>query len=755
MKRSVAPIATAALLASTLAISARADSAADRTVDNLHGQMLLRADQAQYDTDRDIVSAVGHVEIDDQGRILLADRVDYDQKKDIVTASGHVSLMDEKGNVAFADHVTLTDRLRDGSLEAFSALLGKNGRLAAASGKRIAGRYTIANHAAYTPCKICNLPGQRTPLWRVQAYRVIYDQDKHELHFHDASIEFFGVPVFYTPYFSEPDPTVRYSTGILTPTVGTSTFIGYYASVPVYIALSDSNDATISPLVSTKGGELLEAEYRQRWNDGGGWLQVSGANNPSGGVNESQNQTYGHIFGSVRYPFSDSWSFGGDAQYTSNDTYLRRYDISQLDRLNNDLFVDGENGLSRLFMAGYYFEGLRSTDRADTFPYVLPYVQYSLVPTDPVLGGQTHFTLNGAAIDRTLGPTSQRLSGEINWSLPFVLGGGQLYTLVADARGDFYHIYNNDINKADYGPPYGTSTVDNLPTDVYGNPAPLGSHYIKRGLPYVALDWRWPFVNDYSAGHAIILEPIAQVIAEPYGGNPHGLPDEDSAAFETDENDLFSFDRVPGYDILESGPRVNAGFRAEAIFPAGEIETEWGQTYRAKPDPVFAADTGDGGTVSDIVGRVSIKIPPYLDVTDRIDLDRQDGSVRRHEIYVTGTYGRSSIQISYVQLPPEVVSLGFGPREEVTAQSDINFYGNWQAFGAIRRDLIADQMLNAEFGIGYEDECLGIGLSWKRTYTTVEDLPPGTAIVLRLNLKTTDKAIAPFDLFPRDVFNHP
>jgi LPS-assembly protein len=726
-----------------LAVQACATARAQTPIPNsLGGQILLRADEIEYDTDKNIVSAVGHVEVDDSGKVLLADRLDYDQKNDVVTASGHVSLLDEKGDVAFADHVILSDQMRDGTLSSFSALIGKSGRLAAADARRVVGRYTVAHDIMYSSCKICAQPGQRTPLWRVHADRVVYDQEAHRLYFHDATIDFFGVPLLYTPYLSEPDPSVRHATGILRPTLGHSTSIGYFASVPVYIALSDSNDATISPLISTGGGELLEGEYRQRWDDGGTWLQASVANNPYGGFSRKQNQTYAHAFGSLRYPLDPTWRVGADVQYSSNDTYLKLYDISWLDRLTNDLFIDGESGRSRFALTGYFFEGLRPTDHSDQFPWIMPLFQYSLIPQDKVLGGQFRFDVNSAIVNRTTGPNSQRVTGELNWRLPFVVAAGQLFTFIADARGDVYHVDNTD-------------SFDFFPSDLAGVAVPVENRFISRGSPYVALDWRWPFVNDLGRSSALIVEPIAQLIAQPYGANPRGIPDEDSAAFETDDNDIFSFDRVPGYDLLESGPRFNAGFRAEALWSSGSIETEWGQTYRFKPDPIFASDTGEAGTVSDIVGRVSVKFLPYIDITDRIDLDRADGSVRQHEVYITATYDRSSLQVSYTQLPAELVTLGLGSREEINAQADINFWGNWQAFGAVRRDLILNQMLNAEFGLGYEDECLGISVAYKRTYTTVESLLPSTAIVLRFNLKSGEQPIGPFSLFPRDTFNHP
>lgn len=85
----------------------------------------LQADEVDYDSDHKIVSAVGHVEIVQEGRTLQAERVDYDEDSDTVTARGHVVMIDERGNVAFSDHVVLKDRMRDGVLQGFGALIGK------------------------------------------------------------------------------------------------------------------------------------------------------------------------------------------------------------------------------------------------------------------------------------------------------------------------------------------------------------------------------------------------------------------------------------------------------------------------------------------------------------------------------------------------------------------------------------------------------------------------------------------------------
>ncbi|MEI9929279.1 MAG: hypothetical protein WDM89_01580 [Rhizomicrobium sp.] len=68
---------------------------------------------------------------------------------------------------------------------------------------------------------------------------------------------------------SQADPSVRYASGVLAPDLGNSSIIGSFIKVPVYIALSPSQDATIAPLISTHGGEVVQGEYRERWQNGG------------------------------------------------------------------------------------------------------------------------------------------------------------------------------------------------------------------------------------------------------------------------------------------------------------------------------------------------------------------------------------------------------------------------------------------------------------------------------------------------------
>lgn len=712
------------------------------------GQMLLRADQVDYNVDTSITVAHGHVEIDYNDRILQADSVTYDEKKDSVVADGHVVMMSPSGDVSFATHATLTDQMKDGAIDSMGALIGLNGRFAAPHASRIGGVRTVANNAIFTPCKICDKPGQRTPLWSIKAKHVLYDEVNHRIYYKDATIQFMGVPVAYTPYFTHPDPTVKHSSGVLIPSIGSRTTLGYYARVPVYVAFSDSRDMTVAPMVTTNGGEQLQVEYRERWDHGGLWFQASVANDPHAGLYENISQTYSSLFGGGIIPLSDIWHVGFDAQLTSYSTYLQLYNINPTDRLNDDLYLEGISGRSRFAITGYYFEGLREEDNNHLFPVVMPLVEYTYIPSRDLLGGQFQFDVNTTAVSTEIAEDDQRASAQVKWQWPFVFSNGQLLTVRLEARGDVYHL--NNVNAL--GP---TGFPD--------------SQYVSRGAPYIGLDWSWPFVAPGAWGmDAFVVEPIAQVVAAPYGDNPAallqlnnagaGILNGDSADFELDETNIFNFDRLPGYDLVESGPRATVGARAEAFYPTGSVEFLVGQSYRLKPDPILAevsplAGSGFAGKTSDLVSRLTINFLPHVSISDRVDIDSETGSLERNEVYVDANFGRSSVEINYLKVPPEEALLGLGTREEVKGQALLNVWKNWLVYAAAQRDLAAGQMISEEFGLGYQDECFGMSLSYLREFTQFRDLVPSTSVMLRFSLRTSDAPAPPQEIFPAHLYS--
>ena len=77
------------------------------------------------------------------------------------------------------------------------------------------------------------------------------------IYFERRSLEFFGTPIAYFPYFSTPDPTVKRKTGWLMPIFSTDAAIyGFAVEVPYFWALAPNYDLTLTPSIIDQAGSV-------------------------------------------------------------------------------------------------------------------------------------------------------------------------------------------------------------------------------------------------------------------------------------------------------------------------------------------------------------------------------------------------------------------------------------------------------------------------------------------------------------------
>src|SRR5207249_6656526 len=134
-------------------------------------------------------------------------------------------------------------------------------------------RRTNDNHTelvrgVYSPCDLCKDDPRAPPLWQLKAREIDHDKELQLVEFHHAVMEIDGWPVFYTPYMSTPDPSVKRASGFLTPSFGNSSAVGFHVAVPYFLVLGPDKDLTLAPRFTSKAGELLAAQYRQRFGNG-------------------------------------------------------------------------------------------------------------------------------------------------------------------------------------------------------------------------------------------------------------------------------------------------------------------------------------------------------------------------------------------------------------------------------------------------------------------------------------------------------
>ncbi len=248
---------------------------------------------------------------------------------------------------------------------------------------------------------------------------MIHDQNKKRIYYDDATLEFFGFPVFFTPFLSHPDPTVHAASGLLPPSVGNSNDLGVVAHLPYYFSLAPNRDLTVEPIITTKVNPVMAAEYRE--NTGPGQYDVSGSITyvskvDNQGIDIAGHKLRGHIFSKGKFAlpsldkYGGTWQWDYDAGWTSDDTYLRRYDLSKTDTLTSRATLERFGRRSYMAATTLAFQGLRVEDHFGTTPLALPQLDYHYLSAPGLLGGRYRFDGNALVLTRVDGTNTRRLS---------------------------------------------------------------------------------------------------------------------------------------------------------------------------------------------------------------------------------------------------------------------------------------------------------------------------------------------------------
>jgi len=679
--------------------------------------VLLNADEMVYDRDSEIVTARGNVEISQGQRLLLADRVSYSVRQDVVAASGNVSLLEPSGEVLFAEYLELDATLKSGFIEGVSVVLSDNSRFAANGARRYADERTEFAKAVYSPCRICP-DGKSAPLWQIKAVKVVHDQREQTISYQDAVMEVFGVPVAYVPFFRHADPTVKRKTGLLPPVFGSSSELGQRVQVPYYVNIAPDKDFTFAPIFTTEEGAVLAGEYRQLTAYGpfefsGSFTRVDERDDNN--VRTGRTDTRGHIYGRGRFRLNDEWRTGFDLYRATDDTYLKRYDFDSEDTLQSDVYLEGMRGRSFANVAAYSFQGLRADDDSGTTPVILPIASYSYVTEPNDDGARWQLDAGLSSIYRSESTDTRRFSLAASWYRPHVGRYGELYSLTASVRGDAYWV--DDF----VDPSTGAPVADN---EVTG-----------RAIPLVAAEWRYPWIAD-GGWFSPVIEPIVQAVATPYGGNDGDIPNEDSLSLAFDDSNLFRLNRFPGYDRVETGPRINYGMRVAGFSGGGGYgDLLVGQVYRFKDDDTFAADTGLDDKASDYVAVLNLVPGQYLDLANRMRLDRDTLDVRSHEVYLRTGPRWLRLTLAYVDVTRAFVADELDSREEVLASAKLRLTPEAALIALSRRDLTNDRQIESRIGLEFENECLILTLAYRRDFTRDRDIEPSSSITFQVVLR--------------------
>ncbi|MFC7379326.1 LPS-assembly protein LptD [Brevundimonas sp. GCM10030266] len=714
---------------------------------------------------------------------LRAGEVSYDLTQGVASARDRVEFTDPGGNQIFASQLQIDSDMKAGVAVDFATRFRNGASLMAATAVRRSENVNELNYAIFTPCPICDEDGStQQPSISIQAEKVVQDEALRAILYRNAVFRIGGVPVFYLPLFSHPDPTVERASGFLVPTPRFDQDRGVSIEVPYLHVISPSEDWLISPQINTNVAPFLNLQWRRRFSDGtivvrGGYTHERNFGNfdtdNDGQVEEHvrfgdrTNRSY--LLAHGDFDPAGPWRWGFTAERTSDKTLFDRYDIREPyqdnglyygdeRRLISQLYAERQTERSYLSVAAFSIQSLRVKEfdfdapalnvfESDgELPYVAPLIEARWEPNGPVFGGRLRLRGSAVSLYREeyvgspvlrpgaipVGPTagfsgidSRRVSGQAEWRRTMISPIGVRWEPFVDVRADVYSI--SDL------------------------PPMLGAEddTVTRSRATAGLDVSWPLIRRINAGADLIIEPMAQLSVSTDPDLDVRIPNEDSATLELDESSLFRTDRFPGYDLLEGGMRFTTGARATLRWGESRQASLFvGRSFRDVEESAFLIPvpdapaqlydpTGLAADTSDWVVQGSFSPSDRIRGWAHATID-SSGDIRRAEAAIDGRWGpRNLATMTYIVDRSNPLS---GPEnrnyEFVQVSGQQFIYGNWGVAASGIADLERDLITRSEVGILFDDDCFRFELGWRRDNTQVRPSGPSEGIYIRLNLAT-------------------
>ncbi len=695
------------------------------------------ADRLTVEEHPNRVQADGDVHAKRRGQRLRADTVEWDRDAGIVTADGRVAIDNGDGTTLYAERAVLDEQFANGTVVEPLVAMKDFRRLAGRRGSRRGGVTTLEN-ASYTACHVIDDAGcPKDPFWTVTASRIVHDEAKHRIRYKDPRLNMLGVPVLWLPALSHGDGSDGGATsGLLVPDITYTATKGVEYAQPYYLQTASDRDLLLTPHVYSGALPMLAARYRRLLDNGAFSLSgsVTRASRLSTDVLDPRGDGAsgaafrGALDARLRLQFGPRWSFDASIRAASDRGYLRRYDISGEDRLRSVATLERTAATSYFSLAAFGSQILRFSDSLEDQAFALPMAEYRTRLATRSIPGVLDVGVNAVSLLRDDGQTVARAGSEANWTARRTDRSGRLWTLTTLVAANGYRVADASVV---------------TPLEYRGADGLSG-----RGVATAALDVRWPMIGALAKGLQTITPRLQ--IASSVTEATAGIPNEDSRGADLDETALFALNPLPGRDRWLGGTRLTYGVDWRLDRPGWALTATAGQiVFIAKPNVDLQQGAGLSGRTSDVIAGGSLRVRSDWRLAVHARLNDRTGALRRFDLEGSWSTGPVEALVTYTKLERDnPVELGgdFPDHEEVAAGLRLRFARYWTASGGgvVNLQRRGDdplsfgngfQPVRRRLGLAYDDECISIGVTWKREYDTTGN-SSGDNFKLRFSIRT-------------------
>lgn len=664
------------------------------TLDPEQTTSTITADYGHYNPLGDSVLE-GNVVIDQQGRMIRADKITLDKTQTFAKAEGRVQ-MAQGGLLAQSDQINYNLRTQIGDLNnSFYIAEQQHAHGHADKIARTSPTVAVLENATYSTC-----PPDQSPTWKIQADRIVLDQDTGRGVTRNTKLYIKNTPVMAVPYFNFPIDDRR-TTGILNPSFGYTNDGGAQIAVPIYLNLAPHYDATLTPRYLGGRGAMIEGEFRYLTeNFGQGMLW--GGYLPSDAEYNDQDRKDLHFL--HNWQINNTLSTNLEYNYASDKDYFAD--------LNNNPNSKTELNLRRAWELNYKngipglkaqlkvedFQTLDKTIPVEDRPYArLPQFLLNYVTGNPQ-GLEYEFNNDTAYFKKSIDNTTTANEGT--------------------------RIYNQFAVRYNYRTPWSFIIPEvsvrsiNTFADRKSETSNADTSTI---VPQFTLDTGLTFERD--GKFLQTLSPRAFYAYAPYE-NQNGYPNFDTTSASISYDQLFNPYRFYGHDRLDDNNFLSLGLSYSLFDPAGleRLKASIGQSYYFEDRRVLLnqednirSERRTGPIVS-----LSSQLSQNFTISGNSAwMENGDNAQRDFQVYYTGERGN-------------LYNLGYFNRSEITdrqkhydqvvASFIQPIHNNWRMMGHVQYDLDNNVAREYLLGVNYESCCWAISVYGRSYYNDLDNV---------------------------------
>ena len=617
------------------------------------------------------IEAIGDATIiNNDGTKIRADKIIYENDLQRSQGGGNVVINDVEKNTFFLDRFKSEDKLKKIVGESVSIRLNDGSRIVSSNITKNED-LTILSDAEYTPCKKEEYLIKDCPGWKLKSKKIYQDNSKKTIYYDHAKIYLFNIPVIYLPYFSHPDPSVNKRTGFLMPTIQTDKNLGDKFSIPFFFDIDKNKDLTFTPNFQSQANNFFNIDYRHLNNLGYFELEASIDDN------EDNKGTRNHLFFDANIK-NNVGEIKATLKTSNNDTYMRKNKINQLTVLESGVSFEKNDINSHFSLITSSYKHL-TIEETNQWEYVYPKVVYNIDDLKLELIDGDFSLLNNFTFQKNLNDSYHTtIASKLNWNLNKIDNSSGL-------------VFNNES----------FIKVVSLSEDNKN----LKDDETIRFYPQLSSKITYPLFNETKSTNQT-LTPIVMPILAPY----NNYSEHESIT----NSNIFSANRSSSIIKSESGPRINYGLEWFMEYKNDfDIKITTGQSLRFNKRK---EDTSN--EISDYYVSTNLIFENDKYFNNSIIIDRKNLDVKTNNANLLLIYDKFKIGVDYDYNSGKY----FTASEQIRLSNSFEFIDNFKFNFTGAKDIDTNKNIGYQYGVLYENDCIGIDLNYYRDQTQDRDI---------------------------------